>query len=164
MTLRKTGLLIEALLTDAIKINQMELKWSYALLIVVLLGCGSCLNWMGAGNWTSDNLTVLHNEINSVDPTKIFYLYVYDAIRISYDLKGLWDPWWNVVIIYYPDSNNYDSVLYGYAFRRHWFWLNGWKRPDGYYLSFIIWKDYNCVNVITIDDTSMSSYSSSMTT
>ena len=52
----------------------MELKWSYALLIVILLGCGSCLDWEGAGNWTSDNLTVLHTKINSVDPTKQYGL------------------------------------------------------------------------------------------
>ena len=129
----------------------MELKWSYALLIVVLLGCGSCLNWMGAGNWTSDNLTVLHNKINSVDPTNLPSSSLTYTKSISADLNALWDPAWNVVIIYYNDGNNYDSVLYGYAFNGHWFWLNGWQLKDGYYVSFIIWKDYNCVNWITYE-------------
>lgn len=37
-----------------------------------------------------------------------------------------------------------DSVLYGYAFRDHWFWYNGYKTTDGTQYAFIIWKDYNC--------------------
>ena len=142
----------------------MELKWSYVLLIVVLLGCGSCLDWQGAGNWTSDNLTVLHNEINGVDPTEQYYMLSTDASRISNDLNALWDPAWNVVIVYYTDGNNYDSVMYGYGFREHWFWFNGWKRADGTYLSFIIWKDYNCVGWVTYGGgVATSSYSTSIT-
>jgi hypothetical protein len=35
-------------------------------------------------------------------------------------------------------------VVYGYAFRDHWMWYNGFLMNDGYYVSFIIWKDYNC--------------------
>jgi hypothetical protein len=36
-------------------------------------------------------------------------------------------------------------VLYGYAFRNHWFWFNGYPVPGAdFSYSFIIWKDYNC--------------------
>ena len=140
----------------------MELKWSYALLIMVLLGCGSCLDWQGAGNWTSDNLTALYNYINSVDPTEQASSLSNDANYISGQLNTLWDPAWNVVIVYYSDGKNYDSVLYGYGFNGHWFWFNGWKRTDGYYLTFIIWKDYNCVGWLTLSGTFGSSYSYSV--
>ena len=127
----------------------MELKWSYALLIMVLLGCGSCLDWQAAGNFTSDNLTVLYTMINSVDPSELTSSLSMNATTISDELNTLWDPAWNVVIVYYGDGNNYDSVLYGYGFREHWFWFNGWKRSDGTHLTFIIWKDYNCVGWVT---------------
>ena len=138
----------------------MELKWSYALLIVVLLSCGSCLDWQGAGNWTSDNLTVLHNMINGVSPTDVASSYTTNTKTISDGLNKLWDPAWNVVIVKFGDSINYDSVLYGYSFRGHWFWLNGWERIDGTYMSFIIWKDYNCVGWVNLhSDTMLSSYS-----
>ena len=123
----------------------MELKWSYALLIVILLSCGGCLDWMGAGNLTIDNLTVLHNMINGVNPTDVPSSYTTDTQTISDDLNTLWDPAWNVIMIYFYDGNNYDSVLYGYGFRGHWFWLNGWQTSAGKYVTFIIWKDYNCV-------------------
>ena len=121
----------------------MELKWSYALLIMVLLGCGSCLDWQGAGNWTSDNLTVLYNQINTVPSLISSMLLGTSAKNISDNLNALWDPSWNVVIVYYTDYNNYDSVMYGYGFREHWFWFNGYQISSGY-MAFIIWKDYNC--------------------
>jgi hypothetical protein len=68
-------------------------------------------------------------------------------------LNTLWAPAWNVVIVYYYDGMNYDSVLYGYGFNRHWFWLNGFKLSlsNGNYISFVIWKDFNCVQWITIN-------------
>jgi hypothetical protein len=49
-----------------------------------------------------------------------------------------------VVVAYIADKSNSDSVVYGYAFRDHWMWYNGFLMDDGYYVSFIIWKDYNC--------------------
>jgi hypothetical protein len=49
-------------------------------------------------------------------------------------------------------SNNGDSVLYGYAFRDHWMWYNGFLMDDGHYVSFIIWKDYNCITWTTHND------------
>jgi hypothetical protein len=49
-----------------------------------------------------------------------------------------------VVVVYTTDSTNFDSVVFGYAFRDHWMWYNGYAMDDGHYVSFIIWKDYNC--------------------
>ena len=141
----------------------MELKWSYALLIMVLLGCGSSLDWMGAGNWTSDNLTILHNQINTVTPLEQTSSLTASAKSISDELNTLWDPAWNVVIVYYADGNNYDSVLYGYGFNGHWFWLNGYLISPGY-VAFIIWKDYNCVSWVNFEsDYSYTTYSSLIT-
>lgn len=41
----------------------------------------------------------------------------------------------------------YDSILYGYAFRYQWMWYNGiptymLTEPDA--VTLIVWKDYNC--------------------
>jgi hypothetical protein len=56
------------------------------------------------------------------------------------------------VVVYITTGTNGDSVLYGYAFRDHWMWYNGFLMDDGYYVSFIIWKDYNCITWITHND------------
>jgi hypothetical protein len=31
-------------------------------------------------------------------------------------------------------------------------WYNGFLMDDGYYVTFIIWKDYNCIGWITHND------------
>jgi hypothetical protein len=62
-----------------------------------------------------------------------------------------------VVVVYITDGTNSDSVVYGYAFRDHWMWYNGFLMNDGYYVSFIIWKDYNCIISSTIDSNSLAS-------
>jgi hypothetical protein len=41
------------------------------------------------------------------------------------------------------NSANYDNVVYGYAFRDHWLWVNGLNN-EGVYYGIILWKDYNC--------------------
>jgi hypothetical protein len=56
------------------------------------------------------------------------------------------------VVIKIITGGNADSVLYGYAFRDHWMWYNGLLVDDGQCVSFIIWKDYNCVGWITYND------------
>ena len=58
-------------------------------------------------------------------------------------MNTLWNPAWNVVVVILTD-NNADTVLYGYAFRDHWMWYNGYLMADGKFVAFIIWKDYNC--------------------
>jgi hypothetical protein len=62
-----------------------------------------------------------------------------------------------VVVVYITDGTNSDSVVYGYAFRDHWMWYNGFLMNDGNYVSFIIWKDYNCIISSTIDSNSLAS-------
>lgn len=62
------------------------------------------------------------------------------AETISTRLNTIWDPAWNVVIL--RQAAGYDSVVYGYAFRDHWMWINGVAVPET--LSYIIWKDFNC--------------------
>lgn len=61
---------------------------------------------------------------------------------LSGHLNTLWDPAWNVIIL--TTAAYSDAVLYGYAFRSHWVWINGYRNNVGTYLSFVIWKDYNC--------------------
>ena len=48
----------------------------------------------------------------------------------------------------------WDTVLYGYAFRQHWMWYNGYTvaGSSGKYYSFVIWKDYNCVAWHSVGD------------
>jgi hypothetical protein len=59
------------------------------------------------------------------------------------------------VVVYITDGTNSDSVVYGYAFRDHWMWYNGFLMDDGYYVTFIIWKDYNCITWSTINSNSL---------
>jgi hypothetical protein len=59
-------------------------------------------------------------------------------------LNDKWNKAWNVVVVYIGEMVNSDSVVYGYAFNKHWMWYNGYTMQDGYFVSFIIWKDYNC--------------------
>jgi hypothetical protein len=55
-----------------------------------------------------------------------------------------------VVIVYYDFGNNYDAVVYGYGFNGDWFWTNGFLLSNNKYISFVIWKDYNCVGWLAI--------------
>ena len=36
---------------------------------------------------------------------------------------------------------DYSGLMYGYAFRGHWFWINDYG-PN--HITYIVWKDYNC--------------------
>lgn len=109
------------------------------------------LNWQAAGNISA--CTVLDFINANYNPgwtqwdifeTEKNVLTQFTNLVSNY-LNDLWDPAWNVVVVYVntPGSNG-DSVLYGYAFRQHWLWLNGYKTNDDHYVSFIVWKDYNC--------------------
>ncbi len=130
-----------------------------ALALLMLLACGSCLNWQGAGNMTQDNLTVIRNMINTIQERSNF------AVNVSTQLNDLWAPAWNVVVASTSDVS-YDAVLYGYGFNDHWFWFNGYKITTTY-ISFIIWKDYNCASWYTynkyLPDFVSSTYSSTVT-
>lgn len=70
------------------------------------------------------------------------------AKNISDILNKAWDPAWNVVLI--SQSLGVDtvkSVVYGYAFKEHWLWLNDYTVK----ISVIIWKDYNCDSWINLN-------------
>jgi hypothetical protein len=60
-----------------------------------------------------------------------------------------------VVVVIYEDATSSDTVVYGYAFRDHWMWYNGFVMDDGNYVSFIIWKDYNCDGWASINSNSL---------
>jgi hypothetical protein len=125
----------------------------FAIAVLFLLNCGYGLNWQGAGNWTTSNLTIIRNYINtnfSKSDSSSTVLTNF-ATTFSDYLNNLWDPAWNVVVVYINSLINVDSVLYGYAFRDHWMWSNGFLMDNGHYVSLIIWKDYNCITWLTFD-------------
>jgi hypothetical protein len=41
----------------------------FILLMAALVSLGHSLDWIGAGNWTQDNLTTIWAKINSLDAT-----------------------------------------------------------------------------------------------
>jgi hypothetical protein len=129
----------------------MRVKWTVLLFVWALLSGGMPLNWMAGGNWTQANFDILRGKINAFDPAAVYSSLAAAGSTLSDELGTLWAPAWNVVIVYYGDGKNYDAVLYGYGFNRHWFWLNGFKLTNNRYLSFVIWKDYNCVGWKTIN-------------
>lgn len=74
----------------------------------------------------------------------------YDAFNTAFsdELNRRWHPAWNIVTIKSLYST-YDTVLYGYAFNNHWMWYSNYTSVPGTYItggyiSFVIWKDYNC--------------------
>jgi hypothetical protein len=84
------------------------------------------------------------------------------AVGFSDYLNELWDAAWNVILVYIADGSNSDSVVYGYAFRQHWFWYNGLATKDGHFISLIVWKDFNCVRWFTLNlDSNASPFTSS---
>lgn len=132
------------------------------VLLLLLLGCGNALNWQGTGELTTDNLTTIWSYIS----TNFHTSWKADltlgsnvagnttladfVIGFSSYLNTLWDPAWNVVLAGEAVAGkNQDSVLYGYSFRSHWLWYNGFKMDDNHYFTFVIWKDYNCISWIT---------------
>ncbi len=112
------------------------------LLVIVLIASIQTVDWQGYGNMSSSNLTDIWSFINS-NALKAFsnsdyYKFTQD---LSTHLNTLWDPAWNVITVKTVDTS--DTVLYGYAFREHWMWYNGFRLSGNVY-SFVIWKDYNC--------------------
>ena len=112
------------------------------------------LNWQGTGEMTNDNLTVIWDYIHTnfkanvdADTIQTFNL------GLSDNLNALWAPAWNIITVRISRATSYnDVVLYGYAFRNHWMWFNGYTDPSisETMFSFVVWKDYNCKDWKTI--------------
>jgi hypothetical protein len=138
----------------------MKFNSNFLVVAVLLLTCCKSLDWQGAGGWGNGNMTVIWDYINTnfskawpqattilPGDTKLADF----ASAFSTELNRRWDTAWNVVVAYITDKSNSDSVVYGYAFRDHWMWYNGYAMNDGSFVSFIIWKDYNCNGWTTIN-------------
>jgi hypothetical protein len=143
-------------------LKMMGVKLTFFLALMVLLPHFHCLNWQGTGVLSYDMQNTIWNYINTnFDPSVTYNglmlgnkAIVNFSKGLSNELNSRFDRAWNVVVPYISEfNNNADTVLYGYAFKDHWFWYNGYKMNDGYYVSFIIWKDYNCQTYITFDPT-----------
>lgn len=151
----------------------MTAKAIFFLAFLVLL---HAMNWQAMGNMSSSNLTIIWNFIDTnFSSVKANKNILVDnslqkfATAMSNYLNALWDPAWNVVLATYKVGINADTVLSGYAFREHWLWINGYAMDYGNFMSFIIWKDYNCFKWYIIDamywgDGISRSYSSSVYT
>lgn len=135
----------------------------FFIFFLALLAWNNALDWQGTGNMSESNMTMIWTHINSNFNKAYPYSTLYAlqdtklanyAVSLSNYLNGLWDPAWNVVIVYIAETTtpNSDSVVYGYAFREHWMWFNGFRMDDGRYCSFIIWKDYNCDKWYTLNN------------
>lgn len=122
------------------------------MLIKLLVVC-LCLHlanstggWQASGYFTPDNITKIHNSIDKMlNGLANGSITMSDMAKtISDDLNTAWDPAWNVFVIGFdnPDQN---GVVYGYAYKDHWFWENNYHKAGvATNKSFIIWKDYNC--------------------
>ncbi len=128
----------------------MELKWTIICFMGAMLILSKGENWMAGGTFTQADFATLRAKVDNFDKGTNRLDLAAAANTISDELNDLWAPAWNVAIVYYADRMNYDTVVYGYAFNGHWFWQNGLQLTDQVYISFIIWKDYNCVGWTTI--------------
>ncbi len=68
--------------------------------------------------------------MNSIDSHISGYDTLAMALAISNDLNDLWDEAWNVFVCSLFNSER-DAVVYGYAFRDHWLWINNKIKPGG---------------------------------
>ena len=118
------------------------------ILLLLLTGNVHSLSvaWQGTGNMSQSNMTEVQTVISNNPITDSTSLMSYEdkAQAISTALNTLWDPAWNVFIV--KSEICYNTILYGYAFREHWMWINGITLDTTYWLTYIIWKDYNCHN------------------
>lgn len=131
----------------------IRLMSTRAVLLVVLtatlLAVANGINWQGKGNMNQTVLDKIWAYINA--NTSSGFSDIMDSSNINIFVKGLsdslnqeWHPAWNVVATFGPQD--YDTVLYGYAFNNHWMWYNGIQHPTSptYIVSIVVWKDYNC--------------------
>lgn len=139
----------------------MRADLSCFIVLAMLMWCGCGLDWQGTGNFTTSNKTIIFSYIDAhfdlswqkdtictqsgSDTTLVDF-----ATNFSNYLNGLWDPAWNVVVVYNSQTNS-DAIVYGFSFWLHWLWINGKKMNDGNYVSIILWKDYNCIQWYTIN-------------
>lgn len=138
------------------------MKLIFFCAFALLLAYAALLNWQAAGNMSASNMTIIQGYINanfSMGEENLNTLPGRVGPFSDY-LNGLWAPAWNVVIIYNGKSNEkFDAILYGYAFRDHWMWINGlsllsFSNPSStitYYGTILIWKDYNCKGWLTLN-------------
>jgi hypothetical protein len=65
----------------------------FAVALLLLLSCSNGLNWQGAGNWTTSNLTIIRNYIDtnfSKSMPSNTYLVTFAETFSNY-LNDLWD-------------------------------------------------------------------------
>jgi hypothetical protein len=129
------------------------------LVVVCLLGGVRCVQWQAAANISAANHTLIWSTINAGLTTYVpnagsstghsdLAQYISDSLNAAYD------PAWNVFVFELVGDPTLDAVVVGYAFRDHWMWFNGYSYL-GRTFSFIIWKDYNCIAWVSIDNTVM---------
>lgn len=108
----------------------------------------AALNWQGTGNLDNSNMTEIWSYVDqNLGRENYMGTLNYFATGLSNNLNTKWAPAWNVVVVKIANADSYnDVVLYGYAFKNHWMWHNGWtsSQISGQTFSFVIWKDYNC--------------------
>lgn len=143
-------------------------------LFALLLLCGHCINWEAYGNFTDDNITIIRGYVQNNFPfstststlTGNTDTSIADfTVRMSDYLNGLWDKAWNVVVSLNSDQvhPNLDTIMYGYGFRKHWIWINGYKTSDGTTFGIVVWKDYNCHGWFTFNGNSPSQETNTFT-
>lgn len=109
----------------------------------------AAVNWQGTGTFEPSNITDIWRYINSnfKDNASSDNIQAFST-GLSTNLNNMWDPAWNVVVVKIATlaSAVNDVVLYGYAYKGHWLWYNGWTDSSlpSQQFSFVIWKDYNC--------------------
>lgn len=130
----------------------MKVSPSFCLFVALMLLLQQPLaakNWQGTGTFenmnTSEIWDYIHANLKRNNDANTMQAFSTD---LSDYLNGKWAPAWNVVInsvLNAASSDFNDVILYGYAFKNHWLWFNGYADPaiTDTTFSFVIWKDYN---------------------
>ena len=117
----------------AIKRQGLALLWTFALLVAQF----QTIDWQASGSFEPGQLEFVREAIdNAFDDglTKKAF-----SLNVTAVCNARYDRFWNVVNGKTRQVTD-DAVVFGYAYRQHWFWINNYR--GGYFV--IVWKDYNC--------------------
>lgn len=129
---------------------------SFFLLLSLFLSPLLSNDWQAMGNFTPSNVSYIYTTINDCITRKATSSLSISSfpLTISDALNSVWDKAWNVFVTELSDYQT-DSIVYGYAFRDHWFWLNNYGSD---HLCYVIWKDYNCGQWVTFNHNGFGSF------
>lgn len=149
-------------LTAIIYINlvtAMTHQYFVSAAIIFFLVSSTCsLTWQGMGVMGKTDIAFVESSLQLnfarfLPPSTTNFSKVIEAI--SKDLNKVWSSAWNVFVFETFDPS-VTPTFFGYSFKGHWMWTNGYKYQNRNF-SIVIWKDNKCKVWNTVDNSKIQS-------